>query len=75
MMRVEFHCWFKLEPTSKVWSCVLICYLLFHFMRRDCFSFLELYLAVIMNKCFDIVVQLFIMFFQYQFILFESVYL
>jgi hypothetical protein len=28
----ELHCWFKLEPTSKVWSCVL-----------DYFLFLELY--------------------------------
>jgi hypothetical protein len=72
----EFHCWFKLELASEVRSGVCMCCpFLFHFMRKDCYLFLELYLVVLVNKCFSMVVQLLIMFVRYQFMIFELSYL
>jgi hypothetical protein len=48
---------------------------LFHFMRKGCYLFLELYLVVLVNKYFSMVVRLLIIFVRHQFMIFELSYL
>jgi hypothetical protein len=66
----EFYSWFKLELASEVRSGVCMCCpFLFHFMRKDCYLFLELYLVVLVNKYFSMAVRLLIMFIRHQFMI------